>query len=190
MVERRREEFAVENMLIQPNLYLVGTDHVFQFGAGAVYGGSTCSHENEQAFFTALNGACTAHRIRAIAEELNDQALAEMGMTTSVPHKLAMSLGLTHIYCDPDREERGGLQIRADNAVIAFGQISGTSQEEIEREILVEWNKRELFWCKRVENLSLWPVLFICGASHIPTFSYLLKMRGLPHEVVFADWEA
>ena len=175
---------------MSPRLYLIGTSHVYQFGAGAAFGSSTCSIAQADAFRTILSDACKSYRIAAVAEELNEQALAEVDKQVSVPYEVASSLGLPHCYCEPNCDERASLRIREENAVIAFGQIGGKSSEEINRLVLVEWRKREEIWLERIPALQAWPVLFVCGALHIPTFTDLVRSRGIPCELIAENWEA
>ena len=175
---------------MNPFLYLIGTDHVYQFGAGAKFGRTVCKPSQEEAFRILLMDACENYGVAAIAEELNEQALLEVGKEVSVPRAVASSLRLPHRYCEPNRDERLQLGISDENTVTAFGQLSGKTNTEIEHLILVEWQKREQLWLEHVRELGAWPVLFICGSSHVPSFTELLRSETVACHVVASDWVA
>jgi len=101
----------------------------------------------------------------AIAEELNRQCVEQREGGIAVCKKVANEMGLHHLFCDPDRDERQKLGI--------------TTIDE-----------RESIWVDRVTRLA--PndssVIFVCGADHCSTFRAKLEQRGLQAQVHCDDW--
>lgn len=172
-------------------LALIGTSHTYQYGAGNAWSKKApCTREAEQAFRGVLSAAVVKHGVRCIAEEMNEQGLAEAEMPTSVPQLLAGSLGLPHLFCEPDRRERITLGIEQENEIRISAYLNGKSEEHVAIALKEQFLKRESVWLQRVEQLGTWPVLFICGANHVPSFSVLLERKGVECEVLYADWSA
>src|SRR5688572_28678634 len=55
--------------------------------------------------------------VKAVAEEMNEQALAEKACTVSMPMQVARELQVPHRFCDPDRATRAKLGIRQENDI-------------------------------------------------------------------------
>lgn len=170
--------------------HIIGTDHVFQFGAGVKFGDRTCTAEQGRKFREFLLSVSREREICAIAEELSPAALEELNRTESVPCTVAASLSLAHCYCDPNRIERIALEIAEDTAVEASGQLQRKSPEQIEALIQQEWRKREAHWLTKLNELNSWPVLFVCGASHVNSFVELLSSNGIDTGLVVECWDA
>lgn len=168
---------------------LIGTHHTYQYGVGSRYGGG-CTKDEEDAFRQLIGIAAQTSLARALAEELNEDGLAEYNVTRSVLQREAAALGLPHCFCEPGRDERDALGIQQGNEVEVTGWIKGWSEEEVKRRLLAEFRKRETVWCDRLLSLDTWPVLFVCGADHVSGFSSLLSERGLDAVVLETCWEA
>lgn len=172
-------------------VFIIGTNHVYQFGGGAAFKDATCSPEHEAKFRQFLVKACRSYGVVAIGEELSDNALTEMNRTDSVPKHAARELALeAHRYCDPNRAERKRLGIRDDSYIRATGQSSGKSKALIEEEVLAEHKKREPYWLAQLSALDAWPVLFVCGSCHVSSFSALLRESGAEATILEHDWRA
>lgn len=169
-------------------VFLVGTSHAYQFGKGVTFGDTTCTPEIAAQFRQYVIEVHDHYEIRAIAEEMSVEALAEMECTVSLLKFLADDVSVPHRYCDPIRRERANLGIRDENFIRAIGHISSKSPDEIEVEVLSERRKREPIWLAQLQSLNTWPVLFICGAWHIPSFTALLQQAGLPSVTLASDW--
>ena len=173
-------------------IVLIGTAHKYQML------GEGCQLEHALTFHRFLSEVRHQNDIKTVAEELNQEALEkakkhwedlkkciegynkigsgikeleEKRKTTLKQieeslnwHKKDMSVlqrvaeekpSIKHLFCDPDSKE--------------------CADRGIERE---DWTKREQIWLERLRQEvpeSEWPVLFICGASHVKGFFQLLK---------------
>jgi hypothetical protein len=158
---------------------VVGTSHSIQLGSSTL---------DSQTFREFLEELCGAQGVRAVAEELNHEALCERECTASIPMQTAASLRLQHCLCDPDRSQRAQLGICQENDIRAQGFLGNWSKAEISRAILVENAKRERYWLEQLRSLNVWPVLFVCGANHAGSFKTLLNREGLLAHVAAKDW--
>jgi hypothetical protein len=130
-----------------------------------------------------------AHGIGSLAEEMNEDGLAEYGVASSVIHQEAARLNLPHCFCEPSLRERAALNVQQENDLRATGFVTGWSEEEIQRRLLDEFRKRESVWCERLLRLDKWPSLLVCGANHVKTFPGLLTAHGLLVHVLESCWE-
>jgi hypothetical protein len=171
-------------------LYVVGTSHHYQFGAGARFGDQVCTPDDEHAFAILLRHSAVALDVAAMAEELNRQALEEVGQTLSVAERVASDLGLPHLFCEPDRKERAVLGIKDENQ-IRISAFPKTLQENVVQTLLAEhWTRREREWLKRLSSLGAVNTLLVCGSDHVPTFVPLAAQNGYECQVIHANWEA
>lgn len=168
---------------------LIGTHHTYQYGAGSAYFGG-CTQEEESAFRHLVQRLAHRFEVSGLAEELNEDGLSQHKVRHSVLQQEASALQLPHCFCEPGLAERADLGIRQSNEVKATGWIRGWSNEEVKSALLDEFKKREAVWCDRLLVQDAWPVLFVCGADHVPSFSSLLLERGLKVEVLETCWEA
>lgn len=176
---------------MRKRLVLVGTSHTYQYGAGNAWSSkATCTPEAEQAFRKMLIDAAAKHGVGGIAEEMNEDGLAEAEKSASVQQLIAGILGLPHMFCELNRQERLVLGIEQENEIRISAFMNGKSLEDVEAALKEQFLRRESVWLQRVEALGAWPVLFICGANHVPSFSTLLRQRGVECEVLDADWQA
>lgn len=127
-------------------------------------------------------------RIRAIGEEMSREALNERSVTSSVGADLARALAIHHRYCDPERIERTRLGISAQNDIRASGWLQNWSASEIDAKIQSSEGKREKYWISQLIDLDEWPLLFICGATHVGSLRDLLELHGIAVEVACQDW--
>jgi hypothetical protein len=107
------------------------------------------------------------HTAQTIAEEMSVEALRGR---TSVGGEVANEENLDHILCDPTCAERQALGIskhntRTDNA------------------------KREKEWLRRLVRSCRYPVLFLCGATHVASFARRCQDAGLVPNIVNPDFE-
>ncbi len=137
-----------------------------------------------------LERLCREFKVRAVAEEMSEEALAEKSCAASIPMQVASALRVPHRFCDPNRVERAKLEIRQENdiRVEAFLSNSTLSESEIAACIAESHAKRERYWLEQLRGLSVWPVLFICGANHVASFCQLLKQQGIVAHVAAEDW--
>jgi hypothetical protein len=160
-------------------IVLVGTRHAFQ------YPGIKASNE----FRLFLEELCDQHGVRAIGEELSEDALAEKQKTSSVCREIAVSRNIAHHYCDPSLEQRKVLGVLQENPIRIDGWLKGWPPEKIEQEIRASYSIREHYWRDQLEILDLWPALFVCGAEHVVHFRELVEKHGIEVIVATDDWE-
>lgn len=176
---------------MKKHLVLIGTKHTYQYGAGnAWHSKAPCTPEDEQAFREMLTDIAVKHRVRCIAEEMNEDGLADAKKSASVPQSIADTKGLPHIFCEPNRQERAILGIEQENDIRSSAFLSGKTEEEVETALKTQFHRRESIWLDRVEARGRWPVLFICGANHVQSFAKLLQENGVECEIPFTNWHA
>jgi hypothetical protein len=174
-------------------VHIIGTGHHYQFGAGATFGSSSCSHEDAVAFQSFLISSAGAVNATAICEELSREALKAVDATVSVPETVAANLGLPHLFCDPDRAERRTLGIMDDNQVrvqAEFFERPKPTEAEIQERILQHYQLRESEWHRRIIDSGNTKILFICGSNHVDSFLALLQSNGIRGSLLCTDWIA
>jgi hypothetical protein len=162
-------------------VYVVGTDHNFQKGHESY-------KEAAAEFRQYIIDVCSLTHVKAIGEEMSREVLAEAGVEKSTCEMLANELGLKHCLCDPDKAARQALGIRQENDIRLEGFRKNWKLKIIQKRILEEHRKREEIWLGQVEAFQNYPVLFVCGANHIKSFSSLLRSKGLCSKVLSKDW--
>jgi hypothetical protein len=112
-----------------------------------------------------LCDAAVSLHATVIAEELSRQAVEKRKGGMSVAKKVADRLGLRHLFCDPNCDERQELGI--------------TTSDE-----------REMIWLKRLQGLrpNETSIIFVCGADHSTTFHSKLERKGICARIHCGDW--
>lgn len=175
---------------MQRTVYVVGTGHHYQFGAGVTFGGYACSTEDARRFEAFLLDASRRYGIATIAEELSREALQEVGGTSSVPENVAKLLSIRHCFCDPDRSERVALGIEEENAIRASGFMENARPEDIEARVLDSIRRRESEWLNRLSRLDSNGTLFVCGSDHVAAVVSLLSDVGYRVTLLHQNWDA
>jgi hypothetical protein len=160
----------------KPRVILVGTAHTIQL-----------SSEEFGVFVEAL---CRRHCVRALAEELSYEAMLARDVSSSICIGVAARLKVPHVFCDPDTQERLRLGILQENDIRADGFARGWSAGEIQLQVEHSYRKRERNWSNRLQSLNRWPVLFVCGASHVKNFVQVLSHADIGAYVAALDWSA
>lgn len=155
---------------------VVGTSHTIQIA--------------DPALKPFLESLCREFNVRAVAEEMNKEALAEKDCAASIPMLVAGALQMPHRFCDPNRAERSKLAIHQENEIRVRAWLANTTppESEVAARVMESYAKREKYWLEELRDLNLWPVLFICGADHVASFSHLLKQEGVVAHVAAEDW--
>ena len=162
-------------------IYIVGTNHEYQ-------NGENITKEEKLSFKAYLRYICQQYSIKAIAEEMNKEALSEANQISSTCESLGEELIIVHRYCDPDRTERKQLGIRQENEVRLNGFSSRMTDEEIRDSIRIENVKRENIWLEHIQKLNIFPLLFVCGANHVNSFSKITSNSGFLCNILCDDW--
>jgi hypothetical protein len=163
-------------MTNQAKVIVVGTSHTIQIA--------------DPALKPFLEGLCRDFNVRAVAEEMNKEALAEKNCSSSIPMEIASDLQMAHKFCDPNMTERAKLEIRQENQIKLQAWRSGTtlSDSELAAHVKESYAKRERYWLEQLCTLNTWPVLFICGADQVGSFCELLEQQGIAAYVAAEDW--
>lgn len=163
-------------------VFVLGTDHRYQTRD------TFFAETQHEAFVQFVAETCRAHGIRAIAEEINTQALAEASVEESVPQRIAHTLGLPHQYSDPDRATRMRLGIWQQNDIRARAFLHSWAEPVLQEKLQASDRARERYWLEQIIVLNVWPVLFICGADHSMSLISLLSEFNLQSQLVARDW--
>lgn len=150
---------------------LIGTSHTIQRGDG-----------QKNSFYSYVEQLCRTHKVKAIAEEID--------IEQSVAKNVSSSLGIRHKIIEPTPNELEGLGIeqvhKIEYQLMSLYDIDEwpeNPEAEVNRELASRiqdtYRKRELEWLKRINELDIWPVLIICGASHYEPFYKLLVSSGI-----------
>jgi len=135
-----------------------------------------------------LEGLCQLFKVRAVAEEMSAEALAEKSCPVSIPMQVASALNLPHRLCDPNRAQRASLGIQQENDIRISVFPSVLPESEVSARVAESHGKRERHWLEQLRSLDTWPVLFVCGADHVASFSRLLEAEGLGTHIAAEDW--
>lgn len=135
-----------------------------------------------------LESLCQDFKVHAVAEEMNEEALAEKNCTESVPMQAASALQIPHRFCDPNRAARAELGIRQENDIRISAFPSTLSESEVAMRLAESHAKRERYWLEQLRSLNLWPVLFVCGADHVASFCHLLQQEDIVLHIAAEDW--
>lgn len=140
-------------------IYVIGVNHIIQ------HWGSLDDRKQVALleFESYLEKIAKERDIEVIAEEFNESALKKSKTETCSARKVAQALGIEHRFVDPTHEERTLLKIENDN-------------------------QREREWLNRLQDLSERNVLFICGNSHLQSFSQLLTEKGFEVRILSDKW--
>jgi hypothetical protein len=135
-----------------------------------------------------LKRLCQEFEVHAVAEEMNEEALAEKNCTVSIPMQVASELQMPHRFCDPNRAERAKLRIRQENDIRISAFPSTLPESEVATRLAESHANRERYWLEQLRSLDLWPVLFVCGADHVASFSHLLTQENIVVQIAAEDW--
>ena len=161
---------------------LLGTSHRFQYGA------PDCSEEEEAAFISLLKELASRSKVAALAEEACEELMVRQPRLESTCATAARELKIADLYCEPSQSVRGKLGVRGHQAIEQDAWLLHWPQEQKLAEHAKEFAVRENYWSVQLLMADTWPVLFVCGAEHIRSFSTMLKSHGVVSKVVCNDW--
>ncbi len=177
-------------------VYLVGTSHAYQGGISRE--NACCNDLIEFSIF--LYKICCVYEIKAICEEMHPENLDDKHKGISIPMLVASLLDdvVKHKYCDPSSEQQKIMGIEKCgyfSRIPKLPEISrpkdlkNITQAEADKLERQENLKREPFWLCKIQDLDTWPIIFICGSDHVPTFSNLLRTATFTVIAVNKKWE-
>jgi hypothetical protein len=166
-------------------LHLIGVSHLAQ-----AYMDGVEKTDAQKAFLAFLKQVIQDVHPIFIAEEQSEENLAEQ-LIISIPKEIADSEGIEHRFCDPNNAERRSIGYLRGDEIMEwhkghFG--SNLSYEECRLkayaiEMAHHFTKREKFWLRGLTGCREQNAVFICGDSHIESFTTLLQDENIPHRV-------
>lgn len=165
-------------------IFIVFTNHANQMIG--------CEHGDAFNFIDYLSNICLNKNIDLIAEELSEEALASSHAIDSSCRILSGKMGIRHIFCDPESAERKFLGIPSESEILedlGFGKVLTRAQAiQLKTEEMRYWNARENYWIENIIQHDFKRCLFICGSSHIGSFSKNLSSKGINFEIITENW--
>jgi hypothetical protein len=186
---------------LETHIFVIGTSHVFQART------SRTTMATQESFKALVQDASTEHRVRLIAEEWSDEGLRIDGVAQTICDEVsAEKLNSKSCYVDPNNDERRELGIEDVGHIerqILHSAIMqaprGARREDISKQtarrtaadprVRASHEKRETEWIRRLKMQDVFPVLLVCGADHVHSFTDLAKRNGLTVTLLHADWQ-
>ena len=183
------------------SVHLIGTNHDCQYSTELSRknipfseGGSDKKH-CDAAFANFLHHVINNIHSDLVAEEFNEEALHNRGSgCISVAKTVARESGVTHLFCDPNVNERDYLKSDIeldlvsplDEELYPYRKVIGVNYNRVEA---LSVFYRELFWLKKLSSFfHLRNIVFVCGTNHIETFTKILRGRGVYCTIVVNDF--
>jgi hypothetical protein len=138
-----------------PLLYLIGVNHVVQFGEPSRATNSRIVREKRASFKAHVLEAIEKQDIAILAEEFSEEAKVKWRVSETTLEQFGKTKGIEYRPCDPtsiEKKEKG------------IGES--------------DWNKREEFWLSRIQDSKNRNVLFVCGDCHEEPFAKKLTAAG------------
>lgn len=156
-------------------IHLVGTNHELQHFARPKRAAELLVVKARGEFQEYLRTQIKRLNPAVVAEESAEELMKWMG-TESTVKAVADECGIRHLYCDPDSVTRTKLGV-------PIGSEHLTEEEKRKYH-----NIRERYWYQQIKRFDGQPVLFVCGANHIPSFRALLSENKYQAETLCEYW--
>ena len=179
-------------------IYIVGTAHSVQVWSDAKRSGTSfdASEEMMLAFEIYLEAAAKSLNVSMIAEEACEEWVLRHGQgASSVARDVAKRLGIEHLFCDPDSQERRAIGLKVGPELTEYARkVAATTGRQFDEVYREERGKgfapREAIWIERLGNHepNNHSLIFVCGADHVETFKSALDARHIMGEVYCRDW--
>ena len=156
-------------------IHFVGTNHELQHSARPKRAAEALVVKARGEFQEYLRTQIKSLNPAVVAEESVEELMNWMG-TESTVKAIADECGVKHLYCDLDSGTRTKLGV-------PIGSEHLTEEEKRKYH-----NIRERYWYRQIKPFSGQPVLFVCGANHIPSFRALLSENECQVETFFEYW--
>ena len=171
-------------------IYLLGLRHSMQTEWDSPEPHLAAKFERLKAF---LSETVRSTAVEAIAEETNQEfenCSGKKSLSRLVAE--ASSPPLRYVPCEPNSAERKALGIPTAQEIVDRCRTSGCVDDRLEQcrdsELLKYFPAREKCWLERIRQVSVGPILLVCGPDHIRTFSCRLIESQIPFKVVSFDW--
>ena len=166
----------------------MGTSHELQCGV------PSCGDEQISLFEEKIRTVLSEYGIARIAEEMSDEGFAERGgdqALGTVCQRVAGDVPVQFVDLPSEERRRLGLS-PVDVARLTFSYAQPSSQAVQFRDVLTALcgEVRERVWVARVLSRNEWPVLLVCGATHVaPLQGMFERLPGLQATIVCADFD-
>jgi hypothetical protein len=167
-------------------IYLLGVDHNSQHdGLGSDLAASNKLRKSLSMF-------AVESEIQMIAEEFSEEALYSVSNgTCSTCRLVAEELGIEHLYCDPNTEQRAKYGIPTQSELVEEVKnelgvkiLFGESLQRYDEKHKKTFAKRESFWLNALKLHISKKIIFVCGINHIKSFSSLLGKSKIKYQKV------
>jgi hypothetical protein len=177
-------------------IHIIGTSHSLQVWTPARRAEPVDRPNSIRAFACYLGQVAAALKADVIAEEASPEWLDHHGPgASSVARGVASDLGIEHLFCDPDSDERRSLNLKTGGELVAHAvAVARTTGEEWtdvhNRELRGQFPVREAVWVERLQRggCATRDVIFVCGADHTASLLSSLEDIGFPASVYCRDW--
>ena len=166
------------------NISLIGLNHCHQL----------VGHANaSKKFRYYLKDHCLKEQPDLIAEELSEDAIKQWKARDSVARKIAKTLRVRHLFCDPSIDERKALGIKSWQEIVqelGYGPVLKREQSlEVDKIEKSHWEARERFWLDKLIEQQSDRTVFLVGADHVDRFVALLAVNGIQTIIINGDWQ-
>ncbi len=155
---------------------LIGTNHELQHHGKPFRIAERKALRARQEFKEYLRQRCSSLKLDLVAEESCADILNAKRSDSTV-REVAREFLLEHKLCDPNFNERIKLGLP--------GHGTGNLPEERKRHF---HSIREKYWLDQIRDYKDKPVLFVCGAEHVSSFSDLLSAGGFEVRILDDYW--
>ena len=169
-------------------IFILGTSHGLQCGA------PSCGDDQISLFQEKIRSVVSEYGIARIAEEMSDEGFAESGgdqALGTVCQRVAGDIPVQFVDLPSAERHRLGFS-PVVVAGLSFSYARTSSEAEEFRDALTELcgEVRERVWVARVLSGNEWPVLLVCGATHVvPVQGMFERLPGLEPTVICADFD-
>jgi len=130
-------------------------------------------------FFSLLNSLTVKHSIVSIVEEFSVDALSEARIKTTTVQDFAASVSIAHSFCDPGIKDRIRLGIKQEGDILVDKFLDKENEVPMVSLLFDSDVLREKFWLDVVLRFNKFPMLFICGESHVDSIANLFKNANI-----------
>ena len=157
--------------------YLIGVDHDVQHDGHVNRLPKDRASDIRKRFQRFIESVVRKEKAQIIAEVGCHEVWLLLEATTTMAKLAAERLGIEHRFIEPCGVERERLGIPSGS----YAHLPEAQQEAI-------YKLREQFWFRSLEDVSFSPIVVVCGARHVSSFSELLSTNGKDFTIVDAAW--
>jgi hypothetical protein len=177
---------------LQRKVIIVGTCHRFQ--RGTTIQGEAVKGRDLDAFRDLLRVVIKTKRPNGLAEEMCQPENGGPDRTTV--EEVALEAELLSRRCNPGSDELKAMGHEPQKAMFVCIKLMFFEEEDTEEARLkwgskweaIDFEVRELSWIARLSAFDKWPVLFICGHSHVASFQERLTSLGFATDIAIGKW--